>query len=401
MWYNHNDFVVSVVDAVRTAGLQLAAVISHKPKTVEELKLKYAQNVKAKNPSIKIMIVPGHEPNFGGAEFGNLKEREFNTVLSEYLAEFLRDNPRYEVVVARTDEAWHPVLATYFTEHWEEINEWNKAYKSEKENLIKVGGLKSTTPSVEHNIAPSGPATRLVGMNKWGKENEVDIAIHVHFNDDPVHRRGVPGKYSGFAVYIPENQYYNSATTKVVAEKIFARLGKYNPVSDLGGESAGIVESPDLIAIGSNNSVDSASLLIEYGYIYESQYRNEVTRELAIKDLAYQTYLGLQDFFDPNDAVKLARKYDTLLLPYWWNNNLTENTTSVLSQDIFALQSALISDGEYPPKDRDKNDCPRTGAMGTCTKSALSSFQAKYGVSGEKNIVGEKTREVLNREYGI
>lgn len=401
MWYNHNDFVVSVVDTIRSAGLQLAAVISHKPKTTDELRLKYAQNVKAKNPSIKIMIVPGHEPNFGGAEFGSLKEREFNTKLAEDLAGFLRANPRYEVFVARTNDAWHPILATYFSERWDDIIDWNSSYKSEKESLIRVGELKNTTPTVEHNIAPSGPAMRLVGMNKWGKENDVDIAVHIHFNDDPAHKRNTPGKFSGFAVYIPENQYYNSATTKAVAEKVFARLGKYNPVSDLNGESAGIVESPDLIAIGSNNSLDAASLLIEYGYIYEPQFRNDTTRVLAIKDLAYQTYLGLQDFFDPGESTKLARKYDTLLLPYSWNNNLTESANDVLPQDIFALQSALINDGVYPPRDRGKNDCPRSGAIGSCTKSALQSFQDKYGITGETNIVGVKTREVLNREYGM
>jgi len=400
MWYNHNDFVVSVVDTIRSAGLQIAAVITHKPKTVEDLKTKYSLNIQAKEPSIKIMIVPGHEPDYGGAEFGSLKEREFNTILANNLEKFLKANPRYEVFVSRSDDAWHPILKDYFENSWEEIIDWNKSYKSERENLVRVGQFTNKAPSVVHNVAPSGPATRLVGMNKWGKENDVDITIHIHFNDDPAHRYGVPGKFSGFAVYIPEEQYYNSATTKAIAEKVFSRMAKYNPVSDLSGESGGIVESPDLIAIGSNNSIDSASMLIEYGYIYEPQYRNEITRELAIKDLAYQTYLGLQDFFDPNDSLKLSRKYDTLWLPYYWNNNLTDRANDVLTQDIFALQTALTNDGVYPPVDRDKNDCPRTGSIGNCTKSALQAFQIKYGIIGESGVVGEKTREVLNREYG-
>lgn len=401
MWYNHNDFVVAFMRSIQETGIQLAAVVMHKPKTVEELKLKYSENVDTKNPSIKIMLIPGHEPGFGGAEFGSLKEREFNTLLAEYLAKYIRNNPKYEVMVARTNDAWNPVLANYFDKGWADIIDWNKSYKSAKEQLVNVGKMTDVIPSVIHNTAPSEQGIRLVGMNKWGKENDIDIAIHLHFNDDTEHRRGVPGDHSGFAVYVPESQYYNSSTTKAVAEKIFARLAKYSPVSDLKGEKEGIVESPDLIAIGSNNSLDSASLLIEYGYIYEPQFRNPNTRALAIKDLAYQTYLGLQDFFDASDADILSKKYDTLFLPYRWNNDMSEKLNDVMSQDIFALQTALIDEGLYPPKNKGKNDCPRTGAIGACTKSAIQSFQDKYGIKGEKNVVGEKTREVLNRVYGM
>lgn len=401
LWYNHNDFVVTTIQSIHDASLQLATVVvTHKPKTEQELKDKYTMNILAMNPSIKIMIVPGHEPDYGGAEYGKLKERELNTVLADDLAGFIKKNSKYEVMVTRTDDAWNPVMQDYFAKNWDAIIEWNNSYKAEKENLMSVGKIKDVIPSVIHNKAPVGPATRLMGINKWGKENDVDVVIHIHFNDDREHRALTPGKYSGFAVYVPENQYYNSSTTKAVAEKIMERLAKYNPVSDLKGENTGIIESPDLIAIGANNSLDAASLLIEYGYIYESQFRNESTRDLAIKDLAYQTYLGLQDFFDPQNSKNLSMKYDTLMLPYSWNNDLSENSNKSASQDIFAMQTALISDGVYPPQEKSSNDCPRSGSIGACTKASLQEFQKKYGISGEKNIVGEKTREVLNRVYG-
>jgi peptidoglycan hydrolase-like protein with peptidoglycan-binding domain len=45
------------------------------------------------------------------------------------------------------------------------------------------------------------------------------------------------------------------------------------------------------------------------------------------------------------------------------------------------------------------NDCPRTGKLGACTKSALASFQRKYGISGEDGIAGPKTIGELNQLF--
>jgi N-acetylmuramoyl-L-alanine amidase len=398
-WFTDRDGVENIVMSIYNAGSQLAAVVMHKPKTVEDLKSKYDKADKKKSPSVKILLMPGHEPDFGGAEFRNLKEREMNVELANSLASLLKNNPRYEVVVARDNNSWHPVLSDYFKNSWNEIIEWNNAYKQERENLISVGKMQDILPSVIHNKTPQGPATRLLGINKWGNENDVDVAIHIHFNDDNAHPRNTPGKYSGFAVYIPESQYYNSVTSKALAEKVFTRLAKYNAISDFHGEATGLVESPDLIAIGSNNSVDYPSMLIEYGYMYEKQFLDDSTRGIAIKDLAYQTYLGLQDFFDPNNSEKLSISYDTLLLPYRWNNDLTEKASSELKRDIFALQSALIYEGLYPPTGKDKNDCPRTGTIGPCTKQAISVFKDKYGISDDVGIVGQKTRDALNSKF--
>jgi len=61
---------------------QLAAVIlSHNPKSISDLQAKY--NSPISNPSslnlpatvnkVRILLVPGHEPGYGGAEFGSLK----------------------------------------------------------------------------------------------------------------------------------------------------------------------------------------------------------------------------------------------------------------------------------------------------------------------------------------
>ena len=189
----------------------------------------------------------------------------------------------------------------------------------------------------------------------------------------------------------------NSTTTKAVAETVFKRLAKYNGVSDLAGESAGIVEEPDLIAIGVNNTSDAASLLIEYGYIYEPQFTNPDTQPLAIQDLAFQTYLGLEDFFGAQAGVSFG--YDTLMIPHQWNTTITKKEAP--TEDVFALQTALLLEGTYPPSNRSMNDCPRSGTFGPCTKAALDSFQKKYNITSEKEIVGPQTLNILNNLYSV
>src|SRR5437868_3753787 len=46
---------------------------------------------------VKILIVPGHEPDFGGTAFGSIYERDIAVDIAEDLARLLGQNPRYEV----------------------------------------------------------------------------------------------------------------------------------------------------------------------------------------------------------------------------------------------------------------------------------------------------------------
>ena len=148
-----------------------------------------------------------------------------------------------------------------------------------------------------HNDAPKDVALRLFGINKWANEHKVDIIIHIHFNDSGPRRAGAPGEYNGFTIYTPERQYSNSQASMDIAKRVFKRLSKMFSVSNLPGEDAGVVEDQELIAIGSSNTVDAASLLVEYGYIYEPQFRVPAVRVMVLRELAFQTYLGLADFF--------------------------------------------------------------------------------------------------------
>jgi N-acetylmuramoyl-L-alanine amidase len=390
----------TILTAFDRVGDQIATIImvGH-GKTVEELRSKYDIDRSKSRTQVRILIVPGHEPDYGGAEFGTLREREVVVDIADQLSELLRKNPRYEVFVTRDNTSWKPEFQEYFKNHWEEIVAWKNAHKSEETKLINVGRFKTYVSPVEHNTAPNNVAIRLYGINKWVQDNDIDIVLHLHLNDYPRRRVYEPGSYSGFSIYVPEKQYINSTTTRALALTIFGRLSKYSPVSDFAAESSGIVEDQELIAIGPYNTVGAASMLIEYGYIYESNFTNREVRPLAVHDMAYQTYTGLLDFFDPASVVNLDRFYDTLALPYTWSSELVAESPQ--SADIFALQTALMLDGVYPPVPSSKNDCPRTGKLGVCTKKSLDLFQKKYGITDEKDRVGKKTVEVLNRTYGV
>ncbi|MDP3003965.1 MAG: N-acetylmuramoyl-L-alanine amidase [Candidatus Azambacteria bacterium] len=257
---------------------------------------------------IRILVVPGHEPNYGGAEFGSIKERDLVVELGQDLEQFLKADNNYQVFITRDTQAWSPIFADYFKNNWDDIAAWKKAARKEMSRLVSAGTTAIPAPAVIHNNIPADVAVRLYGINKWANENNIDLVIHVHINDYWGYPANVPGKYSGFVIYLPAQQYSNSVTTKAIAEAVFNRLAKYNPVSNLRQESAGLVSDSELIAVGANNTSDAANMLIEYNYIYEPQFTNPKIRGLALKDLAYQTYLGLQDFFggsNDNDSANL------------------------------------------------------------------------------------------------
>jgi N-acetylmuramoyl-L-alanine amidase len=248
-------------------------------------------------PKVRVLLVPGHEPGFGGAEFGTMKERLINTELSKDLYEILDADPHFQVFSTRNNEAWNPVFSKYFETQWDAIKQWQKDSHKEMLHLIAIGSTTKAVSKVFHNRVNNNAAYRLYGITKWANENNIDVVIHIHINDDPERYGDVPGKYSGFAIYVPVQQFSNSTTTKAVAEAIFNRLKMYNKISNLPGESSGIVDEPDLIAVGTNNTADAASMLIEYGYIYEPQFAL-AKRSETLKKIAYETYLGLKDFFE-------------------------------------------------------------------------------------------------------
>lgn len=380
---------------VISLGYSTAAAFFTETVTVHDLKKQYVRANRGAD-KMKVLIVPGHEPNYGGTEFGALKERDAVLELAEFLKGYMGKNMRYEVVLSRDKNGWNPVLEDYFENNWNEIVAFKEQSKDEMVRLILEGKVKLHHDNAYHNNAPAAVAVRLFGINKWANENGVDVVLHLHFNDYARGNTGLPGEFSGFSIYIPEKQYSNSKTARAIAEPIFVLLANFFPVSNLPKESAGIVEEQELVAVGQSNTVDAPSLLIEYGYIYEPHFEHPYIRSLMLREMAYHTYMGLQDFFGGvNDTghTKL-----TSLLPYEWKDVVWKDTQ--MDSAVLSFQAAMRFEGIYPPAGFKLNDCPISGNFGECTAAALASFQAKYGITNEPNYFGEKTKEKLNELYG-
>lgn len=366
--------------------------------TVRDLLAKYDEAYKKRNENIKILLVPGHEPTYGGTKFGDVWERDINVELAKELKKLLDENSRYEVYISRDESNWSDWLTDLYEKRLNDVEDFIKNEKEEVVRLVNTGEIQDPQKTNYHNTAPRDVAVRLYGINMWANENDMDIVIHIHWNDYPRSSMKSAGKYNGFVIFVPNQEYSSGIATKAVADAVQKRLGKYHPESNMPREVDGVVESSELIAVGSNNSVDSVSMLIEYGYIYEPQIQDKGARRYVIQDQALQTYLGLQDFFGGKNDVTM--RFDSLVLPHLFKKDFGfKDSAGVFNLETFALQTVLINEGLYPPAGKTLNDCPRTGMLGSCTRTALANFQDKYGIDGELDTVGPKTREALNLKY--
>ena len=289
------------------------------------------------NPNIRklrILLVPGHDNEFWGTQFKSLKEATITLELGKQLARLLILDGEFEVMVSRDESGYNPLLASYFSSEQEDILAFAKDKKQIMKDLISNGKISPKIDGVYHNNAPGPMVVRLYGINKWANENNIELVVHVHFNDYPRRNKVSAGEYSGFSIYVPERQYSNARASKVVAEEVFKQLKTYYPESNMPKESEGVVEDQDLIAIGSFNTLDPASILIEYGYIYETQFLDKTIRSKVIEDLATQTYIGIRNFFGGSFSNIAGGKYKTALLPHTWqgvNTDWKKKKKSIIS----------------------------------------------------------------------
>jgi N-acetylmuramoyl-L-alanine amidase len=325
---------------------------------------------------IKILVVPGHDnKSKSGTYFNGVKEARLNLLLANKIQKKFALDPKFEISITRDAAGYKPDFATYFTNNRSAIETFRDRLKTAMSKLTNQG-LVEKKSVVHHNSASNEDAIKLYGINKWANDNNMDLVLHVHFNDYPRRWKAVAGKYSGFSIYIPEKQLPNYRTSNELASKVLKQMNEYFPINNNPKESEGIIEDQELIAIGSNASLNSAALLIEYGFIYESQFTDMNIQPLIMDEFAYQTYLGIAQYFDD-----IENKNKTATLPYSWNKYLESGMKN--NVDIFAMQVALAQEGFYPPKGFKENDCPITGNFGKCTYSAIVAFQITIGKLNE------------------
>jgi N-acetylmuramoyl-L-alanine amidase len=332
---------------------------------------------------IKILLVPGHDDEYYGAIHDGVKEVSLNRELTDYLYNILKKEDGFSVYRTSDKEDYTKTFENFLKRNKEDIEEFIQKSKKDFQRKVKRGQIDFEETNF-HNSAPGEMATKLYGINMWANEGEFDLVLHIHFNDYAGRYRDRDPKYNGFAIYIPERQFQNHEESKEFAQAIYDRLSKVAPVSNLKQEKTGIVEDQELIAIGSNESLEVPALLIEYGYIYEPQFTHPDTRKRVMKELAQETYTGMKDFF--GERVETEN--------YVHENNL-KKTEYFYKEENYMLQKELALLGYYPPKGKTLYQCPVSGLFGPCTEQAVINFQKANNLPST-GFVGPMTREVLN-----
>lgn len=338
---------------------------------------------------VKIMIVPGHDNKNFGASFNGVIEADLNLFVAKQLVSLLDEEKNVETFLTRDDNGYNKTLQKYLEKEKGSIKEFEQSKKEIMNDLVQSGKVEGYV-NVHHNAARPEVVDILYGINKYANDNEFDIVFHIHFNDYPG-RRGNSGKYSGFSLYVPEKQYSNSDASIDLAEKIKNQLLQISAGSNLPLEDAVIVEDQELIAVGAYNTADPVAVLVEYGYIYESQFTDNVIGEIFLNELANQTYFGIMNYLNQEDT---SLKTFELFANYQWQRDLEKGDSGV---DVLALQDFLRDRGYYPYRSN-MNDCPMNGHFGKCTISALSMYQHSKGLDST-GYFGPQTREIFNNGH--
>lgn len=270
---------------------RLAGLVFQEGLTPAQAAAKYAAG------DFRLLIVPGHDTEFSGAQFGRLKEADLNLALAERLAFYLTPDEKLKIFTTRdwSSGDYRPEFLDYFAREREAIRSFRARLRAQFVALVKAGAVTETVV-VSHNFAPAEAAIRLYGLNKWANEQGIDLTLHLHFNDDAERPPARAGRYRGFAIYIPEAQLPAHHFGRELGERLKQKLSLAAPVSNLPLEAAGVIEDQELIAVGANGSRERASLLIEYGYLYEPQFLNPAARAAALETLARRTAEGIKDY---------------------------------------------------------------------------------------------------------
>jgi len=351
----------------------------------EDITAQYDKAISSSNRrnKVKVMIVPGHDDDNAGAYYFGTREADMNIIVGEKLFNLLKKEKGVNVFLTRNRNGYNRRFAQYLDKEEDDIIEFYEKHKAKMKKLVDRGKVDSYI-NIHHNTAKPEIANILYGINKYANEKDYDIVIHIHFNDYPG-RTGRSGKYNGFSIYIPEEQYSNAKASMAFAKKLRDQLAWLFPESNNQKET-GIVEDQELIAIGANNTADPITTLVEYGYIYESQFHNEV-RGLVLEELAYQTYLGLMNFLEEEDLEKEGFRQ---LTDWQWKGRLSPGDKGV---DVLALQYFLRKEGFYPTNG-DLNNCPINGNFGGCTQGALKEYQKEAGIEPSGHF-GQLTLESI------
>ncbi len=316
----------------------------------------------------KILIVPGHDNEYYGAEFGILQEADLTLLAAASLAAFLNQNPRFAVTVARdlASGDYPSELTRYFRTERQSI----RVFRQSSQVSNYTGAPKSFTQDEV--------ALRLHGINQWAEQQRVDLVIHLHFNDYAGRTKDQIGPYAGVAIYVPRA----ASSSQAVAQTVYNGLKSYFATSNAPAETDGVIIDGALIATSPEVTRRGAAFLLEYGYIYEPKFSHPETRRVILSEMNWQIYRALENYFGSKKDLP-----ETLLLPYRFSRELTATSTG---RDVLALERALYQEKLY--------QCPFGGIFSPCLTDAVKTYQQKYKLP-PTGVVGAATLAELNRRY--
>ncbi|MFA6095093.1 MAG: peptidoglycan-binding protein [Candidatus Paceibacterota bacterium] len=333
---------------------------------------------------VRILVVPGHDDVYRGAQFKDLLESDLNLNLALKITEKLSQIPGITATTSRTSLGYRGDLSQFMLATKDTVLSRVKKQKS-LFGLLAEAGLIEPLADDLHAEAGTEVAERLYSTNEWINKEGYDIVLHVHFNDYASHKSGTKGKYTGISVYYPDVQYGNGLSSKFLAKPLYSHLRKLYAQSDFPKENVGLIEDQSLIALGSNNTLNAASVLVEYGYIYESQFSNPEIRNGVFEALSTETCKGFVEFFAPARKELFIRCGSVL-------SSLPKSSVKKgdLSADVFSVQRALTELGFIPARGYTQRSCTVNGKFGPCTELAVKTFQKKYKIPST-GVVGNLT----------
>ncbi len=342
---------------------------------------------------VEILIVPGHDNHYSGAVFRGQREADMNLLLAQKIARELSTDPNVFVTVSRDENGFYPPLARYLDENKDEINKFIIDSKKSTNRFLIKNDIE-VDPGITHNDAPGEVAFGLYGINKWIADRSFDLVLHVHFNDDSSHWGDNLGEYGGYTIYVPDKNLPNADKALPLAQSIGREMRKTFYPSDLPleknlSDEFGLVPDFKLIAVGSNRTLETPSILVEYSYIYEPHMASEFL-DVSTTMMSRATARGIFNM--------LSGPQEWRNLSYFWKRPLSLSVKKDI--DVLALQFGLRELGFYPPKNHDRDNCPFTGFYGPCTQKAVKEFQKANNLTPDGSA-GPKTLGIMNGVFGF
>jgi N-acetylmuramoyl-L-alanine amidase len=247
---------------------------------------------------LRILIVPGHTDEHPGAVYNDTREVDLTYAFSEELFRMLKKDGRFYVEIAglRTDD--HNDFKEFYELNESQVVDFEMYQKAISEELKNVISEYDYQQAVIHNVAPRGIAAQLYGINVYAREHKFDLVLHIHFNDHPRKDMSIHGKYTGYAMYVPQPSFSNSNVSREIAFSIAEELSGLSATSTHPLEATGVVEDSELIAIGAHNTARVPAILMEYGYVYEAVFQKDATRHAHMETLAEATRDGIVRFLE-------------------------------------------------------------------------------------------------------